>query len=186
MNKQTDSLFKRVRNCFILYIGCFFVSLITCIGLSLIMTTPLLQFFVGCLTLMVFSIPLYTKMWTLGNSDHNKVTFGHIKENNFLGFKIGLLASTPMFILALLLIPAKLEVMTNFLPLYKILNVQVWPFLNLIEPKNYMIDNSWIEIIIMMLFSLVPSIITGVGYVLGLHDISPSQKIMYKRKNGGK
>jgi len=144
----------------------------------------LIELFVFLLYVMLMGTPA----WTLGNHDRNRVKYGHKKEDLSRGFRVGFLASLPLWIAGICVLFAKAEFLPNFYPIYKIVNGHVLLWMNLADktffgaPSAYLTMDSWFSIILVVLTNGFTMLITGVHYILGYKDIEIMTNIMYKKK----
>ncbi len=158
------------------------LSLIFCLGLSGLMTSVGGLITAQILILLVYSFPTYSAMWDYGHRDLNRFNYGHIKRDQFRGFKVSLISNIPVFILSLLFILSKFGLFYNITILYKLINAEIWPLINLIQPWAYMDKFAIWQVFLVALLPIIPIFIAGGAYILGNHDYSPMQKLVYKNK----
>ncbi len=136
--------------------------------------------------LMYFSA-LYVCMWDIGNHDCNRVRFGHEERNDKKGFMIGAVANIPTWVMVFVLILGKMGIFNDnqtlsqgIIVVYKLLNPQVWPLLNLMSNTVIFNDISWIHITVISLAVSLVTVASGFFYIMGLNDFAPFQKLVYK------
>ena len=163
------------------HVGGLLACIVVCIGAGfagLLQGTGL--WFSLIALLFLYSLPIYNNMWTLGHSDKNLADFGHIKLNPLRGVTIGLLANAPNLLLGLLFFLSKFGIGWNITVLYKFLNPEVWPLINLIQPEISMLDFTVWQALLVALLPLIPVVIAEISYYLGTKDLSVGHKLVYK------
>lgn len=163
------------------HVGGVVLSFIIVACTSSITSNPIANIVVGIIVLLVYSIPTYSNMWLLGNTDLNKQNFNHIKKDIFKGFKIGAISSIPAFVMAILMILSKFGLFDNFIFIFKVLNSELVPWINMINMSPYLTEYSVLEIVLIASLTLIPSIIAGLFYMLGNKDISPINNMIYSK-----
>ncbi|MEG1028339.1 MAG: hypothetical protein RSE07_06590, partial [Oscillospiraceae bacterium] len=179
--KDIKSTLKVALSLFVNHICGALLAWIVCIGFLKLMDSTYGLIVCEILVLLAYSLPGYYNLWHLGFSDINKINFGHIKKDNFKGFKLAAIALIPSYLMGIGLILAKFNLFPNIMVAFKFTNAHLWPLINLINPSAYMSDISVIQIIIIALLTIIPNIIFGFAYILGLKEISISQRLMYKK-----
>lgn len=189
MKDSTKLFWRDVREDFFSFVGGWIVCLIFALAFLGYINNdkaPLVQFLIGVFFLVIFSLPIYGTMWRQGYRDLNKQNFGRIKKDWTKGFRVGLTASIPYFVLVLLTFLTKLELFPNFLFIFRVLNAEIWPFINMITIAGYMTKISWPQLLGMGLLTFIPSILSGCYYLLGNHDIQPWNRLVYVNKKEDK
>lgn len=132
--------------------------------------------------LVLTTIFLYSVCWSYGFSDRNKVHFNRIKEDKLSGAKIGLAATGLHFIVLLVYIIFALGVYPNCsLLIYKLFNASFIPALTVIFGDAATAgEATTVGYLFAALLLLIPSVITGISYLLGYKDISITEKLIYK------
>lgn len=146
--------------------------------------------------------------WKLGNDDLNKVKFGHKQQDLLRGLKVGLLASSPFLLMAVLLISSKLGYFPDYYMIYKIINGQFLPITNFLDgtymsqlceikfgfdpyvglqhliPKvaGTVSTISWAQMIGICALTLITPLFWGISYVIGYKDIVLVDRIVYKNR----
>lgn len=184
-NENRTDLKKAVLSLLWSHCGGIIVALIFCVGMSPLMfgnglwiSTPIV--------LLVYSLPVYRTMWEIGHADLNRANFGHITLNRWRGIQIGLLAMIPFFLTGVFFLLSKAGLFPNFVVLYKFLNAELWPVINLIQISMYLPDYNWLQTIaVALLIHLIPVAVAEFAYQLGSRDFSIKQKLVYKGKKEG-
>lgn len=171
--------FKDAFSSFWVHLGASIVAFIFCYGLGVLFDGWGFAFVIPII-LIVYSIPIFIKFKSLGQRDKNSNDFGHTKRNPFRGIIIALAANSLNILMGLLLIPAKAELIPNFVMLFRFTNPQISPIMLLIQNSVYLPDFSWLHVILYALLTLIPVFLAGFFYLLGLHDFSFKDKIVYK------
>ena len=115
-----------------------------------------------------------------GFKDSNLVKIGHAKKDNLKGFKIGLIANIPFFILFVVAI-VKASVFRA--TLYAFLNSHYYAFvMTIIGGKANLADVGAVQYVLLGLLQLIVPIISGFAYILGLKEINLGEKIVYKKE----
>lgn len=162
------------------------IAVVMCLSLTFFMVDTGGQLLVQLLVLFGYGFPVYSMLWTIGHRDFNKFSFGHIKRNQYRGFKLGALAAIPIALIGVAFIIISLSKFTWAEwsgPIYRILNGHVWPLLNMVAGSTSIVELAWWQL---TAFAILPSVLliamSGLSYILGNHDFSPLEKIMYKSK----
>ncbi|MEG0692979.1 MAG: hypothetical protein RR444_07840, partial [Oscillospiraceae bacterium] len=153
-----------------------------CFGLAGLMSNTGGLLVAQILILLVYSFPTYSTMWEFGHKDLNRFNYGHIARDQFRGFKIGLIANIPFFLISLLFILSKFGLFYNIVIPFKLINAEIWPLINLIQPWAYMDKFAMWQVLLVAILPVIPVLIAGGAYILGNHDYSPMQKLVYKNK----
>lgn len=184
--KEKSSV-KIAMNWFGAHILAVLVGLILSFSFVGLVDYPVAYLIVGIFTVFVYIILTSGGAWKLGQDDLNKVKFNRRKKDIYRGFKIGLVECVPLFILSLLLVLSKVNIMPNFYVIYKILNGHIIIFLNFIDGTFKGIETaniqnvSWGAIIVIVFLSFIPAVVSGVNYILGYNDIVLMEKLIYKK-----
>ncbi|MEG2813170.1 MAG: hypothetical protein RSA79_01085 [Oscillospiraceae bacterium] len=181
-NNSFKALIKPSFSFFGYHLACIILSEIISISLGMLYDTPLGMLGLGAILLIVYSLPIYNYMWGLGHRDLNKQSFGHMKKDNFRGFKIALLGSVPLFCVSLLFVLSKFGLFFNFTIFYKMLNSEVKPLMSLINSSTYVSQYSYLQVFLVVLLTLIPAILSGIFYFIGNKDFSISQHLIYKKQ----
>ena len=179
---KNSSLLKQAMGLLGSHFGGVLLSLIFCLGLASLMSNVWGLLVAQILVLFAYSYPTYATMWDYGHKDLNRFNYGHIPRDLYRGFKIGLVANIPVFILSILFILSKFGLFYNIVIPFKLLNAEIWPLINLIQPWAYMDKYAYWQVFLVALLPLIPVLIAGGAYILGNHDYSPMQKLVYKNK----
>ncbi len=149
-------------------------------GFGYVLTIVIVQVFS---LLLVFTL-LYPFMWKQGDIERNLGEFGHIEPDGWRGFKIGLVASIPQFVLYFGLILCKLSVLPDgYYGVYRLLNSHIIMMLTWLLGANPSLDStSWLSIIVAMLLIGIIPFCCQIGYVFGARGILIKERLIYKTK----
>lgn len=175
MLKQATGLFGG-------HVGGIIIALILCFSLASLMMNPWGLVLAQVLIILAFSIPVYSTMWEYGHKDKNRSNYGHITLDKYRGFKVALIANIPFFAMSLLMILSKFGLFYNIVIPFKLVNAEIWPLINLIQPSAYLNDYAIWQMLLVVLLPLVPVAVEGVAYIFGINDFSPLAKLIYKKK----
>lgn len=164
------------------HFGGVIIALLFCFGLSSLMVNPWGLVLAQVLTLIAFSFPVYSTMWEYGHKDKNRSNYGHIVLDKYRGVKVALIANSPFLLMSLLMLLSKFGLFWNIIIPFKLVNAEVWPLINLIQPDAYLPSYTIWQMILVALLPILPLVIEGVGYIFGLNDYSPMAKLIYKKK----
>lgn len=121
-----------------------------------------------------------------GFKDSNLVRIGHVKLDKLKGFKIGLVANIPFFILFGLLIGCAVGLSPSLrVTLYGYLNGYFYPVIYIISgcSNETIVSNlSVLQYALLFLLQFIVPVICGVSYLLGFKEINISERIMYKKR----
>lgn len=164
------------------------LSIILIMAFLSLTKNSLIQGVLMVLAFLCYFMLLGMPAWQLGHQDRNKVKFGRKKTDYLRGFRVGLLASLPLWLFGVALLFAKAELLPNFYPVYKILNCHALIFMNLIDrtffgaESAYLTVDSWASVIGVFLLNLLPALICGLHYILGFKDVVIMDNLIYKKK----
>ena len=98
------------------------------------------------------------------------------------GFKAGFLAAVPDFLIIILLVLSKAEILPRvYTAVYGILNAPFYPFILTLMPQTLTgAEQSVLAVIASALTSLVMPLVAGFSYKLGYYDYSIIDKILYR------
>jgi hypothetical protein len=179
-------VWKPAFSLFLSHLGGLLVALVFCVGLTPWMTTNMVYVCIA-VVLFLYSLPVYRTMWGLGHEDRNRANFGHIRLDRFRGLKLALIAYSPNLLMGILFFLSKFNIFPwAFVPLYKILNGELWPIINAIQISWYMTDYSILQTIAVSLLPLLPVLIAAGGYLLGTHDFSIYHRLIYRDQKPAK
>lgn len=132
--------------------------------------------------LVILFLVFYVDSWKRGCSDGSRIRLGRQKKNYFRGFLVGLVAALPGLILALGAFLAETgtaafyEVFENcdiFTVLHRVWNFTLSSFLvyaNETPALNFA-------------FPMFMPVVAGIGYVMGMHEITLKQFLVYKNSD---
>ncbi len=126
-----------------------------------------------------------SNVYKQGFKDSNLVRIGHVKLDKLRGFKIGLVANIPFFVMFGLLVACGLGLSPNLrVTLYGYLNGYFYPIIHLIagcSTKTVVSELNVLQYILLFLVQFIVPIISGIAYILGFKEINLSEKIVYKK-----
>lgn len=127
----------------------------------------------------------YMSAYKMGNDDINRVKNEIIKQDRFRGFKSGFIAYTPFILVGVLLIFAKLGVLSEqFLAYYRLLQAPFLPLNQAILPTVFTLKEiPMSDILISVSVVVLPPLSVGLGYLFGCEDISFGDTFFPKKKN---
>ncbi len=174
------TFWKTVGAAFGAHVGGVIIACLFCFGLASLLADGY-YFIMIPLILFLYSYPLYGTMWNAGLRDRNYGNRGHGKLRNTHGLVYVSVAIIPVIVMAVLMVLSKFHLFDNFVVLFKILNAEIWPIVNAINPQMYLDRFDIYQILVISLLSVaVPLIIGEFGYYMGRCDISLKQKLIYK------
>lgn len=128
--------------------------------------------------LLIYSFTIYSTMWTLGHGDLNKQNFNRIKNDKAKGFKVALLALSPILLASLVFFVSEAFSLFDMNVVYRVLNVEILPLILMINKTT---DYSLLQLIPTVLLSLIPIGLAGLFYIMGNNDYDPIHLIVYKK-----
>ena len=171
-----------------------FYSLIVC-SILMFSATFLLEYTLGIVFLQVLNLIIsagivYATFWFEGDREKNFVQFGRMEPDLFWGLKVGLVGMLIPMATTILLIAAKAINLPDLIVYYKLLNPQIGMLVNLFVKTLDPSEIGVLDLILTAVLYLYIPIASTVGYLLGYHRISISEKLIYvdknKKKNGKK
>lgn len=135
-----------------------------------------------CMLLIYISL-LYSCVWTRGDKDRNLVQFGHAAADPYKGFRVGLYAMIPSAAAYVVLLLSKCGLLLpDFVKYYRYCHLAFFPLYLALVPNSIVLtaDLSWLRLLgLLGLVALLP-LITGGAYLLGYHQVSLSERLIYK------
>lgn len=135
-----------------------------------------------CMLLIYISL-LYSCVWTRGDKDRNLVQFGHAAADPYKGFRVGLYAMIPSAAAYAVLLLSKCGLLLpDFVKYYRYCHLAFFPLYLALVPNSIVLtaDLSWLRLLgLLGLVALLP-LITGGAYLLGYHQVSLSERLIYK------
>ncbi len=135
-----------------------------------------------CMLLIYISL-LYSCVWTRGDKDRNLVQFGHAAADPYKGFRVGLYAMIPSAAAYAVLLLSKCGLLLpDFVKYYRYCHLAFFPLYLALVPNSIVLtaDLSWLRLFgLLGLVALLP-LITGGAYLLGYHQVSLSERLIYK------
>ena len=126
-----------------------------------------------------------SNVYKQGFKDSNLVRIGHVKQDKLKGFKIGLVANVPFFLLFGLLVACGLGLLPTLrVTLYGYLNSCFYPVIYLISGcsnATTAADLNALQYVLLFVLQLIVPIISGIAYILGFKEINLTEKIVYKK-----
>lgn len=118
-----------------------------------------------------------------GFKDANLVRTGHLKVDNLKGFKIGLIANVPFFVLFAIVVVLSIFVPSFRTVWYAFLNSHFYSFVLWISGDADIISKlSILQFVLLFALQLIVPIISGVSYILGFKEINFTDKLVYKKE----
>ena len=127
----------------------------------------------------------FMSIYKIGDSDYNKVQFNRIKDDPFKGLKIGLISYSPFILASVLIVLAKLGVISDaYLPFYRLINAPFMPFVQALMPTTLTLaEMSLFNVIIAALTSVLPPLALGLGYRQGLRRLDVADVFVTPKNN---
>ena len=132
--------------------------------------------------LVILTVIIFSASFDRGNKDRNRVVTGAVTEDINRGFKAGFLAAVPDFLIIILLVLSKAEILPRvYTAVYGILNAPFYPFILTLMPQTLTgAEQSVLAVIASALTSLFMPLVAGFSYKLGYYDYSIIDKILYR------
>lgn len=170
--------------------GCVFIRHIVGVIVSWLLYVPLSGFLiktpsnvvVGTLMLLVYIVPSYVAMWNFGHSVWNLTRNDDAKQDYLYGLKVATLSHAPVILLSVCMVVVhclRLD-MTLFI-VYKLVNVHLVGYINAITITADILAIENMQMVFIGLLSLLPVLMSWVGYIFGLHDFKVSTWVVYKQ-----
>lgn len=130
---------------------------------------------------------IWQTVYEIGFRDSNMVRTGHMQKDLYKGFKMGLIANVPWFVLLVMSF-----VLNMRFSIYRLINSNYWTFLtvfcNAFDSKRaasvHMRDVGAFGMIGSVLLLLIVPAISGTLYILGFKGIDLFSKLVYKKHKG--
>lgn len=182
-NGFQKSLYKVSKLTFIDLCKSYIIALIVFLFLGVLADTFWGNIILQILLLIGFGYPLYCNAWGEGYHDLNRFEFGRITKDKFRGFKFGIIALIPSFLITFILLISYLTGGFELMFIYRFANIHAIPILNsIVSPDILTVDYNILQ---MLAYIIIPPVITvafiGTGYYLGFSDIAVLDKVVYKK-----
>lgn len=135
-----------------------------------------------CLSILIATI--YYEFSKRGTQDSNLVKFNHKTEDKLLGFKIGVVATIPNYLMLVFLLVSRFGIYPDFpMAIYKFLNSSVYSFIDIIASGPVTVASLplWRLLLLFILPVIIP-IISGISYLMGYKNILIGERLLYKKK----
>lgn len=137
---------------------------------------------------IIYYTAIYACMWDIGHRDSNRIRFGHETLDKYRGLKVSLVANIPVWGMWLVLVAGKFGAFNSFnevvgsgvVVVYKLLNPQLWPLMNMTGNTVLFDKMTFAQLAILFAAICIMPIVGQVFYILGIKDIAPLQKLIYK------
>lgn len=152
-------------------------------GTAKIVTDAITQL-AGIVILFAF---VHDLLWKAGDSDRNLSASANRPYDKLRGFKIGLLANTPLYLSYLVFVIAKTGLISGkWYSLFKFTNFTIFSFVNLLYGQSTSSADliAWQNVILGCLVFVILPLLAQISYTLGLKRIIISEKILYKKEKG--
>ncbi len=186
---ERKSIPKLGRNIFLYSVITFILTVLMYIFVNSIMISPVLNWIAQFFAILLFCSISYINVWEEGHRDNNRVAVGTFEKDMLKGLKAGLLATTPLFALYLVLLLSRLgAIPTEFLgmdtfEIYKIFSMPVVTFLNAIHKTSAVMELGVVDMILILLTTLTLPISSALSYILGYNDFSFMELITFNKKD---
>ncbi|MBQ8740379.1 MAG: hypothetical protein IJY79_02380 [Clostridia bacterium] len=119
-----------------------------------------------------------------GFKDSNLVKIGHTKNDTLKGFKIGFIGNIPFLAIFVMAVVMSVGLAPDFRTVwYAFLNSHYYSAVMWITGNASTLSQLGIlQYVLLFLLQLIVPVISGVAYILGLKEISLSEKIVYKKE----
>lgn len=181
--EKKHKLFKPALSLFGCHIAGVIIAFIFVVGFAALNDSFLGQLITVIVVLIVYSIPSYCSMWLLGNQDINLIRCNKKERDILRGFKIGFVSSIPSFCLAIYFFSTKIFPTSNIVFLYRVLNSEISPIIQMINNNSSLMKISIGEMAVFSLLTAIPAIFAGVFYIMGLNNITPVRRLIYKKSD---
>lgn len=180
---KEHAFYRQVLSFLAAHVGGIIVSIVFCLGLSGISGSLTGRIITQIVVFLAYSFPIYKAAWSTGGREANLADYNHIKLDKWRGFKVGLCANIPWLITGILMILSKYGLFYNFMIPYKIINAEVWQLVNIIAPSIFLPDLSYLQVYAVAACTLIPVLLMGVFYILGIHRFAIVERIIYSNKD---
>lgn len=120
---------------------------------------------------------IHGQTWREGQRDRNRVKFGHMEKNLYIGLFAGLLASVPGLIVYILYVSTVNSPATDgFYLAYLLYNATFFEFIALLKSN----------LVVLAVFLLPIPVFSTIGYIQGYHGIYTFEKLIYKKDSNKK
>ncbi len=142
---------------------------------------------VQILTAIMFCYLIYGYAWNKGHEDNAKVEHGGALGSKHFGFKLGLLATLPFFIIYLLVIAEKFIKISIALPIYKIVNYSMFYLTELsCNGATKALQLAWWSYLPLLAILFALALVSWFGYYMGYKNIIMRKNVVYGKNGGGK
>lgn len=130
--------------------------------------------------ILLFSVMLYTVIWSCGDADRNLVHYGHIKRDKLKGLKTGLLAAIPAFLTWIIQCIYGFGVFNgNFASVYAVVNIPFKPYIDLVLGNGF----AWYDAFLLLIAPIGFIVLYCFAvYEIGYRQILVGEKLIYKSK----
>lgn len=161
--------------------GQYYTATRTELGAGLVFFRDTLQTVMSLVVLL--ALPCHT-LWLRGDKDRNRVDCGGMQACVHRGLRIGLLSSVPSFITYLLLLLAKVGVISSqYMTLFRLIHMPILSYIRLFVPTSFMAA----DLSVWQLLALFPALLLvpatcALAYLVGFKRYPFTERLVYRRK----
>lgn len=132
--------------------------------------------------IIIFTVSIYIPFWDFGFKDKYYAQSGKKGKDIFRGMKVGFLISIPYFISTVFVVLMKFGIAKWGSYVFAIANSYFYYFIDAMIQKPDPMATGWGNIILFIIMPLFIPLVSGLAYILGIHEISLKEKIVYTQK----
>lgn len=134
--------------------------------------------------LIILAIFPYHVLWEFGNRDDTNVRYKGQRPDPYRGFRVGVFAMVPYFLLWALLWVAKFGLLPEgYAQVYRLATIPFMPYVQWVMPSVTLQSASVTEFLLLLPTMLYIPVVCGFAYRLGHHQFSLREHLMFAKKD---
>lgn len=180
---KKDSLLHMSLTMFVRLFGYHLLSLLAVLGVMVFLPGQMGAIFAQVFGLGIITVLPFMPAYQVGRRDSNKIRYDNYPYDRLKGLKAGFIGNSPFILASVLMIVAKLGLISDgYLPFYRLINAPFMPLMQALMPTALTLNEiSLINVILCAATSIVAPISIALGYWQGANRISLSEEFAGKK-----
>lgn len=159
------------------------MCIIVVIFMKFLSKAPIMNYIFGFCTISILAMIMFDFALKIGRKAMQDIKLHNEKTASNFGLTLGFFITIPLYIMAILVVLAKFNIIGNFLPYYKILTSFFLPIIDIFAHNANAENASVLALIVIFILPLIIPIAVNFSYKVGYNDINLEEKIVYKNQN---
>lgn len=180
--KNRDSLLPMSGILFLRFLGYHLMCMLVMLSVMAFLPGVWGAFVAQVFGLAIITVFPFLSAYRVGDRDHNKIGYHHIRYDRWKGLKAGLLGYSPFLLASVCMIAAKLGVIgEGYLPFYRVINSPFMALMQSLLPTTLTLSElSAVHVVLCALTSLIAPASVALGYWQGVNRLSVAEQFSKK------